>query len=93
MKSESICSRGRLARTARITVAAVAFVALAGCEGTNVFDGSLSLPRATIAAPDVVLAGDTFFVRVDGYAPRGITRLDFSLRGTIMPPFDISLRL
>jgi hypothetical protein len=36
-----------------------------------------------VAGPDFVLAGDTFFVRVDGYAARGITRLELSLRGAM----------
>ncbi len=64
---------------------AASLAVLGACEGDNLFSGdsSLAMPRASVAGPDFVLAQDTFFIRVDGFAARGVTRIDLALRGAI----------
>jgi len=64
---------------------ALALVALIGCNGDNMFSGenSTSRPRVDVIAPAVVLSGDSFQVRLDAQAPRGLARIDLSISGAL----------
>jgi hypothetical protein len=68
-----------------LSMLAVALPALAACEGDNLFSGSASdaQPRAFVVGPSFVQASDTFQVRVDAFAPFGVSRVDISLRGAV----------
>ena len=68
-----------------LSMLAVALPALAACEGDNLFSGSASdaQPRAFVVGPNFVQASDTFQVRVDAFAPFGVSRVDISLRGAV----------
>ena len=68
-----------------LSMLAVALPALAACEGDNLFSGTASdqQPRAFVVGPTFVQASDTFQVRVDAFAPFGVSRVDISLRGAV----------
>ena len=68
-----------------LSMLAVALPALAACEGDNLFSSSASdaQPRAFVVGPTFVQASDTFQVRVDAFAPFGVSRVDISLRGAV----------
>ena len=51
---------------------------------------ALTLAALALLGPDFVLAGDTFEVRVDGFAARGLSRIDLSLRGAVSKDTSIS---
>ncbi len=63
----------------------VALFAVAACDGDNLFSGenSTSRPKVDVIAPAVVLSGDSFQVRLDAQAPRGLARLDLSISGVL----------
>jgi|GEM_PF-664001 len=76
---------------AALTLAALAL--LGACDGDNLFSGDTESARPRVLAllgPDFVLAGDTFEVRVDGFAARGLSRIDLSLRGAVSKDTSIS---
>jgi hypothetical protein len=65
---------------------AVLALAVAACEGDNLFtgDGPEFLPRVLeIALPDAIIAGDTIRIRVDAAAARQIAEIVVSLRGAV----------
>ena len=66
-------------------VALLALFGLVACEGDNLFTGenSASRPRVDVIAPAVILSGDSFQVRLDAQAPRGLSRIDLSLTGAM----------
>src|SRR5688500_16259465 len=67
-----------------LTVLAASVIGLAACEGDNLFgDSTTTQPRASVSGPATVEPGDTFQVRVDAFAPRGVARVDISLRGAV----------
>ena len=60
---------------------ALVLLALAACDGDNLFAGDSSAlePRASVIAPSLVMTGDEFQVQVFADAPRGISRIDVSI--------------
>src|SRR5687768_13857869 len=80
--------RGRIQQVRKwlsLSTLAAALPALAACEGDNLFSGTASdqQPRAFVVGPSFVQASDTFQVRVDAFAPFGVSRVDISLRGAV----------
>lgn len=69
-------------RAGRSAALALLAALVAAC-GDNLYSPESSAPRASVSAPEVVLPGDTFYVLVDGFAPRGAARIDLSLRAAI----------
>lgn len=71
----------------------LALVALGACEGDNLFSGDslTEQPRVSVSGPDFIEAGDSFQVRVDGVARRGIARVDVALRGAMSRDTSITI--
>src|SRR5688572_20429912 len=72
---------------------ALALGVLGACEGDNLFSGdnNLAQPRNTVTGPEVLIAGDSFSVRVDAVAARGISRVDIALRGALTKDTTLTL--
>jgi hypothetical protein len=74
-------TRGRL--TARAAGVLAAAVLIAGCEGSNLFEGEVAEepPRVELTVPTTVESGATFSVTVTATAPRGVRLIDVTVVG------------
>lgn len=72
-------------RVAAATLLLLSASILGACEGDNLFDGNADdfQPVASISAPDVVVAGETVGIRIDGSSVSGIAQLSVSMRGIV----------
>lgn len=78
-------ARSSRRRAAAATLSLLSVVTLGACEGDNLFNGGADdyQPVASIAAPDLVVAGETVGIRVDAAAASGVAQLSVSMRGIV----------
>jgi hypothetical protein len=78
----NIRARGRMLRYTAMALAAV--VVIAGCEGSNLFEGEVAEEGPSISsliAPTSRASGEAFTVQVTAIAPRGVQFIEIRVSG------------